>query len=141
MIIKYFDEFEGTWLDISGQTGSSLEYDGSAWTSTPEQWRIEGTIRQTGTGDPDLNILVNNANVTLTATYVSAGIYNIEANYTIFDTVSSLQFLGNQANSTEWVTFKMKRVDDYNIEIHTYEKETLTNELLDYTSFQFIYKL
>lgn len=73
MIIKYFDEFEGVWIDISGATGSTLEYDGSGWTSTGEQWRIEGTIRQDATDDPTLNIFINNANVTLTPTRVEAG--------------------------------------------------------------------
>lgn len=141
MIIKYFDEFEGVWIDISGATGSTLEYDGSGWTSTAEQWRIEGTIRQTGSGDPVLNIFTNNANITLTPTRVAAGHYNIEADYTIFDVTSGLQYLGNQSTSTEWGMYKMKRVDDYNMEIYTYEKDVLTDELLDYTSFQFIYKL
>ena len=141
MIIKYFDEFDGVWLDISGATGSTLEYDGSAWTSTPEQWRIEGTIRQVSTDDPVLNIFVNNANITLTADRIGVGHYNIEADYTIFDPLSSLQYLGNQSTSTEYGSFIMKRVDDYNMEIYTYERDTLTDELLDYTSFQFIYKL
>ena len=141
MTIKYFDEFEGVWIDITGATGSSLEYDGSGWTSTPEQWRIEGTIRQTGSTDPDLFIFVNNANVTLTATRSAVGVYNIEANYQIFDTASGLQFLGNQSTSTEYGSFIMKRIDGYNIEIYTYERDALADELLDYTSFQFIYKL
>ena len=141
MIIKYFDEFEGVWIDISGATGSTLEYDGSGWTSTAEQWRIEGTIRQVATDAPTLNIFTNNGNVTLTPTRIAAGHYNIEANYTIFATASGLQYLGIQSTSTEWGMFKMKRVDDYNIEIYTYEKDVLTDELLDYTSFEFIYKL
>ena len=141
MIIKYFDEFEGVWIDISGQTGSSLEYDGSGWTSTGEQWRIEGTIRQTGATAPTINTFINNASVTLTPTRLGIGHYNIEANYTIFATGSGLQFLGNQSTSTEYGSFIMKRIDDYNMEIYTYERDALADELLDYTSFQFIYKL
>ena len=141
MIIKYFNDFDGNWVDISGQTGSSLEYDGSGWTSTPETWRIEGNIRQAASADPTLTIFVNNANVTLTPTRVTNGVYNIEADYAIFMPTEGMQFLGNQSTSTEWGMFVMKRVDDFNIEIYTYEKDVLTDELLDYTSFQFIYKL
>jgi len=141
MIIKYFDEFEGVWIDISGATGSTLEYGASGWTSTPEVWRVEGNIRQEGTDDPTLTIFVNNANVTLTPTRVDVGRYNIQADTGIFQTNAAMQFLGNQSTSTEWGMFVMKRVDDQNIEIYTYEKDVLTDGLLDYTSFQFIYKL
>lgn len=141
MIIKYFDEFEGVWIDISGATGSTLEYDGSGWTSTAEVWRIEGNIRQVGTNDPTLTIFVNNANIVLTPTRVDVGRYNIQADSGIFEPTGGMQFLGNQSLSTEWGMFVMKRIDNENIEIYTYEKDVLTDELLDYTSFQFIYKL
>jgi hypothetical protein len=141
MIIKYFDEFEGVWIDISGATGSTLEYDGSGWTATGEVWRVEGNIRQEIDDDPTLTIFVNNANVTLTPTRVEQGRYNIQADSAIFAPTEGMQFLGNQSTSTEWGMFVMKRVDDYNIEIYTYEKDVLTDGLLDYTSFQFIYKL
>jgi hypothetical protein len=141
MIIKYFDEFEGVWIDISGATGSTLEYGASGWTSTGEVWRVEGNIRQEGTDNPTLTIFVNNANITLTPTRVDVGRYNIQADSGIFQTTEAMQFLGNQSTSTEWGMFIMKRVDAQNIEIYTYEKDVLTDGLLDYTSFQFIYKL
>ena len=33
MIIKYFDEFEGKFYDISGDTGSALKYGVDGWES------------------------------------------------------------------------------------------------------------
>lgn len=142
MIIKYFDDFAGTWIDISGTTGSTLEYGASGWTATTEIWRIEGNIRQDGTDDPTLHIIIDNtgAGASLVATRVAAGEYNIYCPDAIFDTpTGGWQMLGNQSTSTEWGMFVMKRVDDNNIKIYTYEKDVLTDGLLDYTSFEFRY--
>ena len=141
MIIKYFDEFEGVWIDISGATGSTLEYGASGWTATGEVWRVEGNMRQEIDDDPTLTIFVNNANVTLTPTRVDVGRYNIQADSGIFNTTEAMQFIGNQSTSTEWGMFVMKRVDDFNIEIYTYEKDVLPDGLFAYTSSQFLYQL
>lgn len=53
MNIKYFDNFEGLWLDVTGTTGQVLQYGASGWTnanfsggtSAPATWgNISGTI-------------------------------------------------------------------------------------------------
>jgi hypothetical protein len=139
MIIKFFDEFEGVWIDISGQTGSSLEYDGSGWTSTPEYRVVIGTISQTGTSAPTINAYRDSGYLAgLTLTYVGTGEYNIESDDDIFD--PSLGFWCNFANhssiNSDVVSIQTYIVDVSNLKILTYKSGSLTDEILLNTPFE-----
>jgi hypothetical protein len=140
MIIKFFDEFEGTWVDISGSTGSTLEYDGSGWTSTPEYRVLIGTISQTGSGDPTIDSYKDSGYLAgLTLTYVGTGEYNIESDDDIFD--PSLGFWCNFSNhssiNTDTVSIQSFIVDVSNLKIFTYKGGALTDEILLNTPFEF----
>jgi hypothetical protein len=139
MIIKYFDEFEGVWINISGATGSSLEYDGSGWTSTPEFRVLIGTISQTGTDAPTINAYKDSGYLAgLTLTYVGTGEYNIESADDIFD--PTLGFWCNFANHSsidaDTVSIQTSIVDVSNLKILTYKSGTLTDEILLNTPFE-----
>jgi hypothetical protein len=79
MIIKYFDEYEGAWLDISGETGSVLQYGASGWTSAPTKKVYNALISQTGTDAPEAIELENSLGA-VTWSYVSSGIYQLILN-------------------------------------------------------------
>ena len=139
MIIKYFDEFEGTWIDISGATGSTLEYDGSGWTSTPEYRVLIGTISQTGSSAPTINAYKDSGYLSgLTLTYVGTGEYNIESVDDIFD--PTLGFWCNFANhssiNADTVSIQTYIVDVSNLKILTYKSGSLTDEILLNTPFE-----
>lgn len=135
MIIKFFDEFDGVWIDITGSTGSSLEYDGSGWTSTPEYREIIGTISQSGVTDPVLNEY-KNAGYTLTATYIDVGEYNIEINDTIFDFNFWVNFANHSAINNDQVTIQTYVEDSSNLRIYTYKSGSLSDDILLDTPFE-----
>jgi hypothetical protein len=60
MDLKYFENIDGTWLDISGQPGASLEYsDASGWVTSGGYKKYVAQITQTGSDDPDAIVLEN----------------------------------------------------------------------------------
>ena len=139
MIIKYFDEFEGTWIDISGSTGSTLEFGASGWTSTPEYRVLIGTISQTGTDAPTIDAYKDSGYLAgLTLTYVGTGEYNIESDDDIFDPTQG--FWCNIANhssiNSDTVSIQTYIVNVSNLKIFTYKGGSLTNEILLNTPFE-----
>jgi hypothetical protein len=139
MIIKYFDEFEGTWIDISGATGSTLEYDGSGWTSTPEYRVLIGTITQTGTDAPTIDAYKDSGYLAgLTLTYVGTGEYNIESDDDIFDTTQGFwcNFANHSSINSDVVSIQTYIVNVSNLKIFTYKGGSLTNEILLNTPFE-----
>lgn len=142
MIIKYFDDFEGTWTDISGATGSTLEYGASGWTTSPETWLTWGTISQTGSSAPTLTIVRDNAGVgaNLVATYVGTGEYNIYSPDSIFDTANFWGIVANQSSiNSDQIVIQTYVVDSDNLKIFTYKSGSLTDDILLNTSFEFRY--
>jgi hypothetical protein len=139
MIIKYFDEFEGVWIDISGATGSTLEYDGSGWTSTPEYRVLIGTITQTGTAAPTINSYKDSGYLAgLTLTYVDVGEYNIESVDDIFDPTLGFwcNFANHSAINADTVSIQTYIVDVSNLKILTYKGGSLTDDVLLDTPFE-----
>ena len=60
MDLKYFENIDGTWLDISGQPGASLEYsEASGWVTSGGYKKYVAQISQSGTDDPDAIVLEN----------------------------------------------------------------------------------
>ncbi len=142
MIIKYFDDFAGTWTDISGATGSTLEFGASGWTTSPETWLIWGTISQAGTNDPTLTIVRDNAGAgeNLVATYLSTGTYNINSPDSIFQTSNFWGFVSNQSSiDSDSIVIQTFVVDSDNLKIFTYKGGSLTDDILLNTSFEFRY--
>lgn len=139
MIIKYFDEFEGTWIDISGQTGSTLEYDGSGWTSTPEYRVLIGTITQAGTGAPTIDSYKDSGYLAgLTLTYVGTGEYNIESVDDIFDPTLKFwcSFSSHSGINADTISIQSYIVDVSNLRIFTYKAGSLSDDILLNTPFE-----
>ena len=60
MNLKYFENIDGTWLDISGQPGASLEYnDVSGWVTSGGYKVYVAQLSQTGSDDPTAVVLEN----------------------------------------------------------------------------------
>lgn len=139
MIIKYFDEFEGVWIDISGQTGSTLEYDGSAWTSTPEYRVLIGTMTQVGSAAPTIDAYRDSGYlVGLTLTYVGTGEYNIESADDIFDPTMGFwcNFANHSGINSDTVSIQTYIVDVSNLRIFTYKSGSLSDDILLNTPFE-----
>ena len=97
MIIKYFKEFEGEWLDITGTTGQSLEYGASGWVTTSKSAykSFVGEFSQSGGSDPSLTTFFNDTGATFTITRQGTGHYRLESDISIFVKTEMWWYIGN----------------------------------------------
>jgi hypothetical protein len=136
MIIKYFDEFEGQWLDITGATGTTLQYDdASGWVGVSNKL-IRANISQVGTGAPKIDIFENTTGATLTTSRTITGIYRIDSDISIFTTNTMFIMVGNNQIKNGDFTFIMQYGTNTRLDLFTYQGSTLTDELLGNTSFE-----
>lgn len=77
MVIKFFDEFQGQWIDISGNTGATLVKGANDWTTSQGYLVYCALLSQSGTNVPTYTELDNTTGSTITPTYVGSGQYKI----------------------------------------------------------------
>jgi phage-related protein len=136
MIIKYFDEFNGQWLDITGTTGTTLTYnDASGWVGVSNKV-IKGNISQVGTSAPTLDIFENTTGATFTTSRTTTGLYRIDSNISLFTSNTMFIMFGNNQGKNGDFTFIMQYSDDNTMALFTYQGASLTDELLGNTSFE-----
>jgi len=136
MIIKYFDEFEGQWLDITGATGTTLQYDdASGWVGVSNKV-IRGNISQVGTNAPTIDIFENTTGATLTTSRTNAGIYRIDSNIALWTTSTMFITIGNNQNKNGDFVFNIQYGTSTRLDLFTLLDGVLTDELLGNTSFE-----
>lgn len=136
MIIKYFDEFNGQWLDITGTTGTTLQYnDASGWVGVSNKV-IKGNLSQTGTSAPTIDIFENTTGATLTTGRSNAGEYVIISDISLWTASTMFITIGNNQVKAERFIYIIKYADAYELDLLTYQNGTLTDEVLGNTSFE-----
>jgi len=136
MIIKYFDEFEGQWLDITGATGTTLQYDdASGWVGVSSKL-IRANISQVGTSNPTIDIFENTTGATLTTSRTLTGIYRINSDISLFTTNTMFIMFGNNQIKNGDYTFIMQYGTATRLDVFTYQGSTLTDDSLGNTSFE-----
>jgi hypothetical protein len=136
MIIKYFDEFEGQWLDITGATGTTLQYDdASGWVGVSNKL-IRANISQVGTSNPTIDIFENTTGATLTTSRTLTGIYRINSDISLFTTNTMFIMFGNNQIKNGDYTFIMQYGTATRLDVFTYQGSTLTDDSLGNTSFE-----
>ena len=134
MNIKYFDNFEGLWLDVTGSAGGTMQYDAdiSGFVMINTGKSIIGNLTQSGTSAPTITSFVNTSGATLTTSYTGVGQYKITASSAIFDATNTWIMVTNSESHIE-----MYRSSSTEIVIKTYTSTgTLTNGLLNKKSFE-----
>jgi len=127
MIIKYFDEFNGLWLDITGNTGSTLTKGAEEWTTTQGYSVLTLLISQTGTDAPTYTELENTTGSTYSLNRNGAGQYTID-----FDDTPLSQgktFIQIQQSDTDIIQI-------YRNDTSTIKLFTNGDSVLDFTSFE-----
>jgi hypothetical protein len=136
MIIKYFDEFNGQWLDITGTTGTTLTYnDASGWVGVPNKV-IRGNISQAGTSAPTINEFENTTGATLSASRTGNGQYRIDSDISLWTTNTMFITIGNNQNKVGVFTFLLQYGTATRLDLFSYDGNTLTDEILENTSFE-----
>jgi hypothetical protein len=126
MIIKYFDEFEGKFIDITGATGSTLSYGAEGWTTTNGYLTLEIQISQESTNDPTSNEFVNTLG-TYTLTRNAAGDYRITFDDNVLNQGKTVMYI--QQNNANLI--RVYRNADNEIVIRTNN-----DGVLDFTSLE-----
>ena len=136
MIIKYFNEFEGQWLDITGTTGTTLQYnDASGWVGVSNKV-IKGNLSQVGTSAPTINIFENTTGATFTTSRTGNGIYRIDSSINLWTSTTMFITISNNQIKNGDYTFIMQYGTATRLDVFTYQGTTLTDELLGNTSFE-----
>lgn len=136
MIIKYFDEFNGQWLDITGTTGTTLTYnDASGWVGVANKV-IRGNISQVGTSVPTLDIFENTTGATITTFRSNPGEYVLQSDISLWTATTMFITIGNNQIKTERFIYIIKYNTDYDLDLNTYQNGTLADECLGNTSFE-----
>jgi len=136
MIIKYFDEFEGQWLDITGATGTTLTYiDASGWVGVPNKI-IRGTISQGGTSAPTIVEFENTTGATLTSTRTTNGQYRINSDISLWTASTMFITIGNPQTKVGIFSYILAYGTNTRLDLYSYDSAGLTDDALGNTSFE-----
>ena len=79
MNLKYFENIDGSWIDISGQPGASIEYDeASGWVTSPGYKKYVAQITQSSTDAPVPIVLENTLGFVPNWEYSASGVYGFD---------------------------------------------------------------
>lgn len=107
MNLKYFEQIEGEWTDISGQPGASLEYsaDVSGWVATGGYKKYIAQITQSSSDAPTAIVLENTLGFAPTWEYNSSGVYGFDWDVD-FDSSKCLNYLSPTNNGRViWIQY------------------------------------
>lgn len=136
MIIKYFDEFNGVWADITGTAGTTLQFDDvSGWIGVPNKV-VRGNITQTGTNAPLIDEFENTTGSTFNMTRVSNGEYYFDSAFSLFTPTTMFITIGNNQTKNGLFSFVFQYIGDKRLNLFSYDGNTLTDEILGNTSFE-----
>lgn len=136
MIIKYFDEFEGQWLDITGTTGTTLQFnDASGWVGVPNKV-IKGNLSQVGTSAPTIDEFENTTGATLTTGRSNPGEYVLQSDISLWTASTMFITIGNNQIKTERFIYIIKYNTNYDLDLNTYQNGTLADGCFGNTSFE-----
>jgi hypothetical protein len=126
MNLKYFENIDGSWVDISGQPGASLEYDEvSGWVTSGGYKKYVAILSQYGTSDPEVKELENTIDPDITIYRNEESAYTISspndgftANKTYY---TNDLYLPKDVSSALYKYIKLTYNDVNSIQIKTYE--------------------
>ena len=135
MIIKYFDDFNGVWLDITGTTGTTLQFnDASGWTGVPNKV-IRGYISQGGSSAPTIDIFENTTGATFTTSRSTTGQYRIDSDISLW-TTSMFITIGNPQTKVGVFSYILSYGTATRLDLYSYAGNSLSDDSLGNTSFE-----
>ena len=107
MNLKYFENIDGSWVDISGQPGASLEYDeASGWVTTGGYKKYVAQISQISGDAPVAIVLENTLGFEPVWEYSSSGVYGFNWDGD-FDSTKCLNYLSPTNNGRViWIQYE-----------------------------------
>jgi len=121
MIIKYFDEFEGQWIDVTGNTGAMLVKGVNDWNTTQGYLLLSLVLNQSTNQDPTYTELENTTGCTYTITRNSQGDYRMILSQEILSQGKTQIFIQQSDSSL----IQVRRTDINEINIRTADDNVL----------------
>lgn len=116
MNLKYFENIDGTWLDISGQPGASLQYnDVSGWVTSGGYKVYVAQLSQSGTDDPTAVVLENTLGFVPDWKRNSAGLYGFDWDGDFVSTKCAIYISPLYLNKSIYFDYEA----DYDITLYT----------------------
>ena len=139
MVIKYFDEFLGEYIDLTGTTGQGLEYGASGWVTTSKNAykSFVGELSQEGTDDPVITTFFNDTGATFTITRGDVGTYILTSDTEIFIQSEIYWYIGNNQNKDSVFYFQIRVLSSTEMKLTSFENGTKDDDCLQNTSFEF----
>jgi hypothetical protein len=136
MIIKYFDDFNGVWLDVSGTNGTTLEFsDASGWIGKSNKV-IRGNISQGGTSAPTIDIFENTTGATLSTARSTDGQYRIDSDISLWTTSTMFITIGSPQTKNGIFYYIIQYGSSTRLDLYSYNGNTLSDDSLGNTSFE-----
>ena len=136
MTIKYFNEEDGNYYDVTGVTGSSLVIGSNGFEVKTNAKVYRASMTQSGTSDPTIDYEFENTLGTIVWTYVSAGIYNGNLNGAFsaeFPEITRTFFNASFGYGINYYT--IKKIDSDNIQLIVKDKIWDVNDNVLKTTF------
>jgi hypothetical protein len=99
MILKFFDDFDGIWKDVSGNTGSTLQKSASGWDTSQGYVYLSLLLSQDGTNDPDVVELDNTIGEAYVVQRGGAGNYRVNFTNGILSQGKTMVFIQQSDSS------------------------------------------
>lgn len=93
MILKFFDDFDGIWKDVSGNTGSTLQKSASGWDTSQGYVYLSLLLSQDGTNDPDVVELDNTIGEAYAVERGGAGNYRVNFTNAVLSQGKTMVFI------------------------------------------------
>ena len=93
MILKFFDDFDGIWKDVSGNTGSTLQKSASGWDTSQGYVYLSLLLSQDGTNNPDVVELDNTIGEAYVVERGGAGNYRVNFTNAVLSQGKTMVFI------------------------------------------------
>lgn len=136
MVIKYFDEFNGLWADITGTPGTTLQFtDGSGWVGIPNKV-IRGNVSQDSTSAPTLDIFENTTGAVLSTSRSTDGQYRIDSDISLWTANTMFMTIQNSQTKNGVFTYLLQYGTATRLDLYSYAGNALSDNCLGNTSFE-----
>jgi hypothetical protein len=129
MIIKYFDNFQGIWQDITGTIGSSLVITENGFESLQINKKYLADLTQSSTTDPTIDFEYYNTIGVITWTRNSDGDYNGYClNGFIGNVPTFTKVFTNVSFGSSFIYYEISKIDNNNVSLIVRDKNFIKSD-------------
>ena len=138
MVIKYFDEFNGVWNDVSGAVGSSLVITDNGFEALQINKKCIVALTQSGTDDPIVTTTYFNTIGSITWTRLNTGEYNGNLTDAFIGNMPKIEGSIGMIDSNNIRYFSLYKTNNSNVNLRTWlsDGSTQSDDILKETTIE-----